>query len=54
MQVVQLWTENQFLKDPLVQEQSKLKKTTIELLAEGIGYNSNAFPYRDPTTNKMV
>ncbi|CAD8122135.1 unnamed protein product [Paramecium sonneborni] len=54
MQVVALWTENQTFKDQVHTNKNKLKKETIELMGESICYNSNAFPEKDPQTNKWI
>ncbi|CAD8204335.1 unnamed protein product [Paramecium octaurelia] len=54
MQVVALWTENQTYKDQVHTNKNKIKKDSIELMCESICYNSNAFPEKDPQTNKWV
>ncbi|CAD8201524.1 unnamed protein product [Paramecium pentaurelia] len=54
MQVVALWTENQTFKDQVHTNKNKIKKETIELMCESICYNSNAFPEKDPQTNKWI
>ena len=42
--VVALWTENLEIKDNIIQNKNKIKTSSLEILCEGIMYNSNAFP----------
>ncbi|CAD8210885.1 unnamed protein product [Paramecium pentaurelia] len=54
MQVVALWTEQEIFKDQVHTNKNKIKKETIEFMCESICYNSNAFPEKDPQTNKWI
>ena len=52
--VVALWTENLEIKDNIIQNKNKIKTSSLEILCEGIMYNSNAFPQKDKVTNKFA